>query len=399
MFLPPSTGAAALFALSGAQLLFSCLGAFSGVILCVSSSTHGPCTSLTLSVAHRASDIRAGAAAGDDLDREILAIWNGQYVPKKASKTRTFRTKFVLFCYDTGALPVLPIKANTYFRYMLWLSKHGVNGWDSAQRYLSEAVTWDQLEMGSLDHRKFMDFFWSKFRHNYKQQIAAKHTGMKLPFRAAMLEAIYLDIDFSSWVDVQDIAAYTFLLFVGVRIGHVAVDAQRAHALRFEDIGFYPSFDDCDFVYFHFRSTKTRPRAADTPYWSTVRAQPHLLLCPVAMLKRIFALNFRGIHTDFVFQASQRSKDPLSRSAFTNNLRLRLARAQRHLTTEFNIDDYSGISFRKGFLTILGAAGLPGYRLAAAADHASIQSSTPYMLDQLRDRAANSDIIGASFVA
>ena len=119
-----------------------------------------------------------------------------------------------------------------------------------------------------------------------------------------MLEAIYLDIDFSSWVDVQDIAAYTFLLFVGVRIGHVAVDAQRAHALRFEDIGFYPSFDDCVFVYFHFRSTKTRPRAADTPYWSSVRAQPHLLLCPVAMLKRIFALNFRGIHTDFVFHAT-----------------------------------------------------------------------------------------------
>ena len=52
---------------------------------------------------------------------------------------------------------------------------------------------------------------------------------------------------------------------------------------------------------------------------------------------------------------------------------------------------------KRGFLTILGAAHLPGYRLAAAADHASIQSSTPYMVDMLQDRAANSNIIGAAF--
>ena len=285
----------------------------------------------------------------------------------------------------------------TYFRYMLWLSKHGVHGWDSAQRYLSEAVAWDQEEMGSRDHRKHIDFFWSKFRHNYKQSVAAKHTGMKLPLRVAMLEAMFLDINFDSWVDIQDFSSYTFLLFVGVRIGHVAVDEQQSHALRFEDFSFYPSFEQCMYVYVHFRSTKTRPRAADTPFWSSLRAQPHLLICPVAMVKKVFALNFRGDATEFVFRVSPSSRRPLSRSAFTSNIWLRLARAQRHLSTPFNIDDYSGISFRKGFLTILGAAGLPGYRLAAAADHTSIQSSTPYMLDQLRDRAANSDVIGAAF--
>jgi len=343
------------------------------------------------------SDIRAGAATGDALDIEIMAIWRGKDVPKKVGKTRTFRTKFVVFCYATGALPVLPIKAKNYFRYMLWLPRNGVNGWESAQRYLAEAVAWDQEELGSPDQRKTMDFFWSKFRHNYKQQIAAKHSGMKLPLRAAMLEAIYLDIDFNSWVDVQDIAAYTFLFFVGVRIGHVAVDAQQSHALRFEDFAFYPSFQECEHVYVHFRSTKTRPRAADTPYWSSLRAQPHLLLCPVRMLKRLFAQNYRGKATDFVFRTAPNSSHPLRRTTFTNTLRLRLSRSQRHLSTPFNINDYSGISFRKGFLTVLGAAGLPGYRLAAAADHANIQSSTPYMLDQLHDRAANSDVIGAAF--
>lgn len=115
------------------------------------------------------------------------------------------------------------------------------------------------------------------------------------------------------------------------------------------------------------------------------------------MMKRLFALNFRGKATDFVFRAAHNSAHPLQRATFTGNLRRRLVQAQRHLATPFNINDYSGISFRKGFLTVLGAAGLPGYRLAAAADHASIQSSTPYMLDQLRDRASNSDVIGAAF--
>eukprot|EP01048_Picozoa_sp_COSAG05_P020296 COSAG05_NODE_3413_length_2080_cov_11.682988_1_plen_381_part_00 len=228
-------------------------------------------------------------------------------------------------------------------------------------------------------------------------QVTGKHTGMKLPLRVPMLEAIFLDVNFSSWVDTQDIAAYTFLLFVGVRIGHVAVDAQQTHALRFEDFAFYPSFANCNYVYVHFRSTKTRPRAADTPYWSSLRAQPHLLLCPVKMIKRVFALNFRGDASDFVFRAAPDSLLPLPRKTFTRNLKLRLAQAQRHLSTPFDVDDYSGISFRKGFLTVLGAAGLPGYRLAAAADHANIQSSTPYMLDHLRDRAANSDVIGAAF--
>jgi len=344
-----------------------------------------------------ALEIMSAAAEGSLLDAEIMQIWQGSSHPSKLGKRRTFRTKFVVFAYETGALPVLPIKAKTYFRYMVWLPKNGVNGWESALRYLTNAIDWDREEMGSPDLRDDMEFFWSKFRANYKQTIAADHSNMKLPMRAALLEAIYLIIDWSCWSDVQAICAYTVLLFVGVRIGHLAVGQQRTHAMRFEDFRFFPSYDEAEFVYVHFRSTKTRPRACDTPYWSAVKAQPHLLLCPVAAIKRIFSCNYRGDSSGFVFRASKDSSAPLPRSSFTANLRRHLTRAQAHIDTPFNIVDYSGVSFRKGFLTILGAAHLPGYRLAAAADHASIQSSTPYMVDMLQDRAANSNIIGAAF--
>ena len=118
------------------------------------------------------------------------------------------------------------------------LPRNGVNGWKLVQRYLAEAIAWDQEELSSPNHRKTIEFFWSKFRHNFKQHIASKQSGMKLPLRATMLEAFYLDIDFDSWIDVQDIAAYAFLFFVGVRLDHVAVDAQQSHALRFEDFAF-----------------------------------------------------------------------------------------------------------------------------------------------------------------
>ena len=59
---------------------------------------------------------------------------------------------------------------------------------------------------------------------------------------------------------------------------------------------------------------------------------------------------------------------------------------------------FSGISFRKGCLSLLGSLNVPAYRLADHADHGTVDSSRAYTVDTVNDRAANSDLIGSAFV-
>ena len=75
-----------------------------------------------------------------------------------------------------------------------------------------------------------------------------------------------------------------------------------------------------------------------------------------------------------------------------------LARAARHLREPLDLSKFSGISFRKGCLSALGALGLPSHRLADHADHSSVDISRRYTLDTLRDRAANSSLLAGVFV-
>ena len=60
---------------------------------------------------------------------------------------------------------------------------------------------------------------------------------------------------------------------------------------------------------------------------------------------------------------------------------------------------YSGISFRKGCLSLMGSLNVPAYRIADHADHSDIASSRAYMVNTMLDRAANSDLLGGSFLA
>jgi len=104
---------------------------------------------------------------------------------------------------------------------------------------------------------------------------------------------------------------------------------------------------------------------------------------------------YRGRPSDFVFTGA--NGGALSRATFTANLRHRLEIAAPMLPAPVDLRRFSGVSFRKGCLSTLGALGLPSHRLADHADHSSVESSRIYTLDTLTDRAANSNMIASQF--
>ena len=317
----------------------------------------------------------------------------------KQSKVRSRRLKFVHFANDVGALPLLPTKPETLMRYMLWLPSNGVrSGWKGCLQYVTEVSNWNQ-EHGYGDPRELpgVPFFWRRFRNNYQHLVLAEHPMMKLPLRPAMLEAMALDADLSRDDDLRDLAAYFLFFFTGARIGHCAPPSATAshHAQRFEDICFHPSLKACKNVYICFRSTKTRPRAADLPFWHAISRQERLPFCPVALLRAHFLRAYRQRPDGFLFATP--AGNPLPRSTFNTVLRRRLGVAQRRLPVAFDLRRFSGISFWKGCLSLLGSLNVPAYRLADHADHGTVDSSRAYTVDTVNDRAANSDLIGSAF--
>ena len=90
---------------------------------------------------------------------------------------------------------------------------------------------------------------------------------------------------------------------------------------------------------------------------------------------------------------------PWPRVSFNAALRRRLGHAQPRLGVQLDLSKFSGISFRKGCLSTLGALNVPAHRLADHADHSSVESSRIYTVDTINDRAANSDLIASSVLA
>lgn len=317
----------------------------------------------------------------------------------QASKVRSRRVKYITFALETGALPIMPVSGANIMRFMLWLPSHGVrSGWKGSLSYVTEVSNWCQ-ELQFADPRVAVGtWLWNRFRHNYQRLVVAEHPATKLPIRPGHLEAMALDVDLGCQRDLRDVCSYFLLFFAGVRIGHVAPpsEALAQHAIRFEDVYFQPSVAAPTVVYLCFRSTKTRPRAANLPFWTAIAAQPQLPICPVAILRLHFVRTWRGNPRDFLFRTP--TGMPLARSTFTAVLRARLQRASRHLPTPIDLRRYSGVSFRKGCLSTLGALNVPAHRLADHADHADVASSRGYCVDSMRDRAANSGLIASAFL-
>jgi len=340
-----------------------------------------------------------GAAQGDTLDQEVLFILHGAPNQQKMSKERSFRKKYITFCLLTGNVPFLPTKPSAFFRYALWLTKNGIgSSWDGAQKYIGAVVKWNR-EFGYPDFRDSYSnrYYWDQFRASFKRLIPAQHKAMKLPIAPAHLEAMAAEADLTNSIDLRDLAAYYALFFSGVRIGHVATSAGGpSHGMRFEDLHWEPSIYAPQVVYICFRSTKTRARAADTPYWSAIARQEQLHWCPLLLLAQHVLTAYRGRPDDLIFRSARDA--PLARSTFVTDLRRRLGQAAHRLAQPVDLSQFAGVSFRKGFLSTLGPL-VPSHRLADAADHSSVESSRIYTVDTLSMRAANSTLVASAFVA
>jgi len=333
------------------------------------------------------------------LDQAVLAIIYGPRTASADSKLKSKRLKYIIFCNDIGALPLLPTKPANLFRYALWLPAHGItSGWKGVRAYITEVCNWNK-QLGFEDplDDPAIAWPWKQFRLNFQRLVTAEHPSVKLPIRPAMLEAMALDANLTDPVDLRDIACYLLLFFAGLRIGHCAVasPAMAQHALRYEDLYFYPSFAACETVLICVRSTKTRMRAAGLPFWTAIARQPSLPFCPVALLQAHFLASYRQDPTGYLFTNAR--GNPLTRKTFTDGLRRRLTNAQRHLAVPLDLSKFSGVSFRKGCLSTLGALNVPAHRLADHADHADVASSRIYTVDTINERAANSDLIASTF--
>ena len=308
------------------------------------------------------------------------------------------RKKYVTFCLEMGTRPFLPTKPSAFFRYALWLTKNGIgSSWEGAQKYITAVVKWNR-EFGYPDFRDSYSnkYYWDEFRVNFKRLIPAQHKAMKLPIAPAHLQAMAAEADLSNSVDLRDTAAYYLLFFSGVRIGHVASTAGgQSHGIRFEDLHWEPSIFAPEVVYICFRSTKTRARAADTPYWSAIARQSQLQWCPLMLLQQHVIQTYQGRPDDLVFRSARGA--PLSRSTFVTDLRRRLGQAAYRFPRQLDLSKYAGVSFRKGFLSTLGPL-VPSHRLADAADHSSVESSRIYTVDTLQMRASNSTLVASAFV-
>jgi len=345
------------------------------------------------------TDLQLGAAQGNALDLEVMRIIEGDNTAARNGKTRSMLSKFFTFAHVTGALPLIPTQPATYFRFMCWLTSNGINsGWVGALKYVTAVVHFNR-SLGFEDFRQHPAtlFFWERFRLNFKRMVQSSHSAMKWPIRPGHLEAMALSTDLSVASNLAATCSYFLLFFCGCRIGHVAQSGSTTDTLRFEDIHFEPSILAPTVVYVCFRSTKTRPRAADSPFWTAIGRQRQLPFCPVDLLSRHMRTAYRGQAGGFVFSGVNGAA--LSRATFTAELRRRLAAAAPMLPTPVDLRRFSGVSFRKGCLSTLGALGLPSHRLADHADHSSVESSRVYTLDTLTDRAANSTMIASVFLS
>lgn len=328
-----------------------------------------------------------------DLDSRVLTMIFGKPTPEAASKLKSQRVKYILFAQETGALPVVPTKPANIFRYALWLPDHGIrSGWKGVMAYVTAICNWNK-ELGFPDPRDVVAFHWGVFRHNFQRLVTSHHPAMKLPIRPAMLEAMALDADLSNDTDLQDLTSYFLLFFAGFRIGTITASQ---HALKFEDVVFSPSFENCSVVLICVRSSKTRPRAANLPFWTAISRQPSLPFCPVELMQLHYLRAYRGSPQQNIFTTP--AGTPLPRRTFNTRLRRRLELAQRRLRVPLDLSKFSAISFRKGCLSTLGALNVPAYRLADHADHSDVASSRIYTVDTVADRATNSNLIASSFL-
>jgi len=338
-------------------------------------------------------------------------VLDGGGAPKRLRKLNSFQKKFVIFavemdCPEFPIIPLFPVPLATLMEFAVWCSENNINGWDSIRSYVGAVVAWGMATSNQPDPRTATphdERTWSKFVTNFPKVIGGPPPKVKLRLQPGHIESMFLDFVDGSWFDRRDRAVYLTLWYTSCRAGHVAPDAgdehTLQHALRWDRIRFDPSLDNPLTVFLFFPSTKTRPMMANRPWFTAVGRVDNPDFCLVTQLRRHFLENYSGEPSDFVFTRDERDARYLTRTAFTEGLRLRLVNGGRHLGLDIDPRAWSGISFRKGSLQTAADNGTPGYALADMADHTTVDMTRRnYLGDTVSGRAARTAAIGGGFL-
>ena len=174
--------------------------------------------------------------------------------------------------------------------------------------------------------------------------------------------------------------------------------ALRSHLLRWEHIKFRRASGQAtpSSILIAIPSTKTRRTTAANPTWQAIGRlrHGHAAFCPVRALKLLHD-HLNPSPKDTLFTNPSTLK-PLSRSSFIFHLRRLIRLTAQHFNLQIDPRDFGGRSFRRGSLSEL-AKHTNVRRVAAQADHASLESANVYVQDTIEARAANSRMIAQGF--
>jgi hypothetical protein len=276
---------------------------------------------------------------------------------------------------------------------------------DSIRNYVSAAAEWCQA-MGCPDPRKIEPWIYDRFKREAPKFLEVfQGTKAKLSITHDLFMALFMDINIDVLDDLQDAVTYSALFFTAIRRGHVIPMGKTKddckHLLRWEHVQFLPSFDKCERVMFCLESGKVRSIAKKDPTFTAVGRCNIAKICPVQLLRLWYLRTFSGVAKQYVFARTCGGFPPLN-APWLKRMRASLTSAAELFglsKDEFKVNNWSGISFRKGALSAL-AEHLQPHQLAAAADHASVETSYKYYLSQtIRQRASNTARIEAGFLS
>lgn len=323
--------------------------------------------------------------------------------------------KYVQFCVaehtnEIPLLPIFPMRLASLLRYAWWLQDHGVKGgMASIRNYIGAATVWSET-MGHGNPKEAEPWVWKRFAQQAPKYIRVFNGSQaKLPVQPEFLRlmTVHTSFDLSSVDDMRELLAYSILIFTGIRVGHLlpknSSKQARQHLLDWNNVKFEPNFDEATVVVFLLDSTKVRSVAKKDPWWTAVgtcEAVP--MLCPVMLMKIWYQMSHTGRPEDnsqYLLSVTP-SGAPMSRAAFTRRFRARMEQIAPVLGFEpgaFDVNNYSGISFRKGAFSALAPHVQP-HTLMQSADHKNLRTTVQhYLSDTIQQRAGNTALISRGF--
>ena len=301
-------------------------------------------------------------------------------------------------------LPILPVKLSSLIRFAWWCQWANVKGgMNSIRNYVSAVVEFG-LSYGFADPRLQEPWVYQKFRREAGKFIEVyEGKKAKMALTHEILQPLMKMLDLSSQTKVQQAVSYSILMFTAIRRGHLIPKSYTQegmkHLLRWKSIKFIPNYDNAKQVLFELETGKVRHAAKKDPWWTAVGTSPLEYMCPVLLTKLWYALAYTGDNEQYVLATNAENRPPLC-ATWTTLLRANIAAvAQQAGVSEddFNVKDWSGISFRKFSLSALARHVQPQL-LAAHGEHGSVEITNKYYVTQtVAQRAEHTGLIAKGF--